>query len=99
VADGRVPSAELVDGFLILLAAVLMIIPGFVSAGVALLLLLPPIRVLARGAILRRIRAGSTFIGVIPGSGRVRGTTTSEIWDVEGWEEPPGSHDPPALGP
>ena len=56
VAEGRVPSAEIVDGFLVLVAAFLMILPGFLSDGVALLLLLPPIRALAR----ERSRRGRT---------------------------------------
>jgi UPF0716 family protein affecting phage T7 exclusion len=77
-----------------------MILPGFLSDGFALLLLVPPIRVLARRAILRRIRETGRFVGVIPGAfGRVPGRAGTEIWDVEGWEEPPGPTDPPQLGP
>jgi UPF0716 protein FxsA len=98
VAEGRVPSAEIVDGFLVLVAAFLMILPGFLSDGIALLLLLPPIRALVRGVILRRIRARGTFIGVIPG-GRARGAARGEVWDVDSWEDPPGPTDPPQLGP
>jgi UPF0716 protein FxsA len=101
VAEGRVPSAEIVDAFLVLVAAFLMILPGFLSDGLALLLLIPPIRALVRGVILRRIRAGGRFVGVIPGGDR-RGPDAAgnEIWDVEGWEEPPGPSDPPQqLGP
>ena len=99
VADGRVPSAEIVDGFLVLVAAFLMILPGFLSDGVALLLLLPPIRALARRGILRRIRAGGRFVGVIPGTGRVPGAASPDVWDVDSWEDPPRPSDPPALGP
>lgn len=96
VAEGKVPSGEIVDGFLILLAAALMIAPGFLSAGIALLLMLPPIRALARRSVLRRIRAGGGFVGVIPGSGRRAAT---DVWDVEGWEDPSGPSNPPSLGP
>ncbi len=99
VADGRVPSAEIVDGFLVLVAASLMILPGFLSDGIALLLLLPPIRVLARQVILRRIRAGGGFVGVIPGSRRVPDRPASDVWDVDSWEDPSGPTEPPALGP
>ena len=98
VADGKVPSAEIADGFLILLAAVLMIVPGFLTAGLALLLLLPPIRALARRSLLRRIRAGGGFVGVIPGPRGSPGMPT-EVWDVEGWEDPSGPPNPPSLGP
>ena len=38
---GRVPGAELVDGFLILLAGALMLTPGFLTDILAILLLLP----------------------------------------------------------
>jgi UPF0716 protein FxsA len=100
VAEGRVPSAEIVDGFLVLVAAALMILPGFLSDGFALLLLLPPIRALFRRMILRRIRETGRFVGVITGTrGRVPGPPDGQIWDVEGWEEPPGPTDPPQLGP
>jgi UPF0716 protein FxsA len=45
---GRVPGTELVDGFLILLAAALMLTPGFLTDIVAIFLLLPPVRALVR---------------------------------------------------
>ena len=53
---GRVPGAELVDAFLILLAAALMLTPGFLTDIVAILLLLPPVRAVVRRQ-LRRIFA------------------------------------------
>jgi UPF0716 protein FxsA len=56
VAAGRVPGRELVDGAIILVAGVLMIVPGFVTDGVGLLLLLPPARALIRGMLQRRFR-------------------------------------------
>jgi len=51
---GRVPGAELVDGFLILLAAALMITPGFLTDIVAIFLLLPPVRAMVRQTLRRR---------------------------------------------
>ena len=50
---GRVPGAELVDGFLILLAAALMLTPGFLTDVVAILLLLPPVRAAVRRQLRR----------------------------------------------
>ncbi|HYT39379.1 MAG TPA: FxsA family protein, partial [Acidimicrobiia bacterium] len=50
---GRVPGTELVDGFLILLAAALMLTPGFLTDVVAILLLLPPVRAGVRRAVRR----------------------------------------------
>jgi UPF0716 protein FxsA len=50
---GRVPGAELVDGFLILLAGALMLTPGFLTDTLAILLLLPPVRVFVRRQLRR----------------------------------------------
>src|SRR3954469_18839248 len=46
---GQVPTAEVVDGFLVLLAGALLILPGFLSDITAILLLIPPTRAIARG--------------------------------------------------
>jgi UPF0716 protein FxsA len=45
---GKVPGASLVDGGLILAAGALLVVPGFVSDAFGLLLLLPPVRAVAR---------------------------------------------------
>jgi UPF0716 protein FxsA len=50
---GRVPGVEIVDGFLILLAAALMLTPGFLTDIVAIFLLLPPVRAVVRRALRR----------------------------------------------
>ena len=55
VNAGRVPGTELVDAFLILLAAALMLTPGFLTDIVAILLLLPPVRAGVRRALRRRL--------------------------------------------
>ncbi|MEO7428989.1 MAG: FxsA family protein [Acidimicrobiales bacterium] len=91
VREGRVPSAELIDGGLVLFAGALMITPGFLSDCLAILLLLPPTRALARRALLRRIRSGGGVIRVVAGMGRPApgADLHDEIWDVEGWEDPP----------
>jgi UPF0716 protein FxsA len=52
---GRVPGTELVDGFLILLAAALMLTPGFLTDILAILLLLPPVRAVVRRELRRRV--------------------------------------------
>ena len=54
IEAGRVPGAELVDGFLILLAAALMLTPGFLTDIVAIFLLLPPVRAVVRRELRRR---------------------------------------------
>lgn len=53
VRTRRPPHRELVDGMLIAAAGVLIVLPGFVSDGLGLLLLLPPIRALVRRRVLR----------------------------------------------
>ena len=50
---GRVPGAELIDGFLVLLAGALMITPGFLTDIVAIFLLLPPVRAGVRRGLRR----------------------------------------------
>ena len=96
VAQGKVPSGDIVDGALVLFAAALMITPGFLSDCLAILLLVPPTRAIARGAILRRIRAGSGLVSAFPGFGRA--PRADDVWDVEGWEDPPRPPSPPSLG-
>lgn len=92
VRAGKVPSAELVDGALVLFAGALMITPGFLSDALAILLLLPPSRAVARQAVLRRIRAGGglgRFVSSVPTGGRGGPPPAGGVWDVEGWEDPP----------
>ena len=51
---GRVPTAELVDGLLVLFAGALLLTPGFLTDCVALLLLLPPVRATVRRVLRKR---------------------------------------------
>ena len=103
IRQGRVPSAELVDGGLVLFAGALMITPGFLSDLLAIALLLPPTRAVVRHAILGRIRAGGGAIRVVsgwrrPGPGAPSpGASTSDVWDVDAWEEPPTPPERPGL--
>jgi len=59
VSTGKVPGAELIDAFLILLAGALLLTPGFVSDVLAIFLLIPPTRALVRRVLRRR------FIGKV----------------------------------
>lgn len=65
VEAGAVPTNELLDGMLILLGGALMIVPGFVSDFVGLLLLIPPTRGVARKLLAKRLQArlATTTIG------------------------------------
>jgi len=53
---GRVPGAHLVDGALLLTAGFLLLIPGFITDFLGILLLLPPVRGFVRGRLARRFR-------------------------------------------
>jgi UPF0716 protein FxsA len=102
VRAGKVPSAELVDGGLVLLAGALMITPGFLSDCLAIVLLLPPSRAIVRGVVLRRIRArgGLLFqMSTRSPAGGGRSGATGDVWDVDSWEDPdPDPPERPSLG-
>ena len=56
LAEGHMPGDSLLDGLLILVAAVLLITPGLITDVFGLLLLLPPTRALARWLVKRWLR-------------------------------------------
>ena len=55
--QGRMPGDSLIDGALILSAALLLLTPGYITDAVGLLLLLPPVRLLVRRYARRRLQA------------------------------------------
>ena len=63
-ARGEAPVASLADGVSILVGAVLMLIPGYLTDAIGLLLFLPGIRTLIGALILKRISArGGVMMG------------------------------------
>ncbi|HRW37374.1 MAG: FxsA family protein [Acidimicrobiales bacterium] len=77
VDQGRVPSKELVDGLLLLVAGALMLAPGFLGDVIGYLLLLPPTRAPIRALLVKRFAAGrygSFFAASGPGGTRFVGT-------------------------
>lgn len=52
--EGQLPTATVVDGFLVLFAGALLLTPGFLTDLVGLGLLLPPIRAVVRTLLLAR---------------------------------------------
>ena len=64
---GQIPTNELINGVLLLIAAALILTPGFFTAGIGLLLLFPPTRAVVREVLKRRfagrVSAGGTFGG------------------------------------
>jgi UPF0716 protein FxsA len=57
VAAGRVPGKEVLDGALVLIGGFLLMIPGFISDAVGLVLLAPPTRIPLRGLLARHFRS------------------------------------------
>jgi UPF0716 protein FxsA len=108
VETGRMPGRELADASLVLVGGLLMLLPGFVSDVLGLLLILP----FSRGASRRLLAAvlGARVVTVLPGPagsgtgarwpGRSpRGSAQGDI--IEGEviaEEPPADDNPTARG-
>lgn len=66
----RIPIVEAFDALCIVLGGILLVIPGFITDAVALVLLLPPIRALVRTPLLRRVAVyGFTATGGRPPPG------------------------------
>ena len=53
--QGSVDTSDLADRSLVILAGILFVLPGFVTAGLGALLLFPPIRALAKPMLLARL--------------------------------------------
>lgn len=73
LASGGVPSGEVFEGVLVLFAAGLLAIPGFVTDVLGLLLLVPAVRSLVKVAALRRWRRRFRDVAAVVGQvGRQR---------------------------
>lgn len=72
---GVLPTKEMADGVVLLVAGVLLMTPGFITDAVGALLLLPPIRIGMRALLLRRFRRKGattvTFAGTATYSGPI----------------------------
>lgn len=53
--DGRAPGKELLDAAMILIAGILLLIPGFISDVVGLALFLPPVRTFLWNRLMRNV--------------------------------------------
>jgi len=76
-SSGRVPTDDLLDGVLVLVAGALLLAPGFVTDLIGLALLVPPLRRLVGSVSFGRIRrllrlpvAGAEFVGGVASSRR-----------------------------
>jgi UPF0716 protein FxsA len=70
LAEGRVPSREVIDGVLVIFGGALLLTPGFISDFLGLLLLLPPTRAIVRGVLVRRF--GARLVANATGGAQMR---------------------------
>jgi len=94
---GRDPGRDVAHGFMILAAGVLLLLPGFVTDIVGLLLFIPPVRDLAWRYIKGRITVtsfGAGFAGF--GGSRHRGPTID--LDTEDFSRRPDPKSPWRIG-
>jgi UPF0716 protein FxsA len=89
LAERRPPTNELIDGFLLLFAGVLFLVPGFFSDALAVLLLLPPTRAVVRRMLRKRFANRTTIVRRFGGPARRPGPGGPR-------QDPPG---PPSVGP
>jgi UPF0716 protein FxsA len=88
---GRDPSRQLAHGAMIVLAAVLLIVPGFITDILALLLLLPPVRDFAWRHLKSRVVVAGNF-GMGGFGSRERGKTID--LDDDDYSRTGGKRDP-----
>jgi len=100
MAAGRMPTASLLDGALVLIGGVSLVLPGFITGAFGLLLMFPPVRAVLRPLLLawmsaraaravRSGRLGAVFVdGRMGSDGRIHTRTRSygDVMDAEGWD-------------
>ena len=69
VAAGKIPTKELSNGVMILIAGVLLLTPGFVTDAIGFLLFIPPVRAAIRAFVVSRIKLQTTSAGPGVGAG------------------------------
>ncbi|GAB2186362.1 FxsA family protein [Roseibium sp. LAB1] len=80
---GRTPGNEVMQGAMIVLASILLLIPGFVTDAIGLLLFIPPVR----EALARFIIARSNVVIVDTGNGMRRPNDGVVDLDEADWSE------------
>ena len=113
VHKGQLPAGELIDSVFIVVAGLMLMTPGFITDGIGLLLLTPPVRAIIRPGILRRVaqaqaRPFSGGYGAYGGHSQSYGPGDSEEDYTGNWNEPeflppgtvaqpPRKDDPPEI--
>ena len=83
LAQQRAPTREVLDGVLVLIGGCLLIVPGFITDALGLLLLLPPTRSIARAGIVRNLRSRAVVRAVRFSAGRQAYDVDSTAVDVD----------------
>ena len=102
LAEFRDPARPLVHGALVMLGGGLLVLPGFLTDALGLLLLVPPVRSLLLRGLRRRVRVAAAGLGTGFGTGRhgtPRGRPTVIDAEYAVIEEEPGDAPPAALPP
>ncbi len=100
LSDGRIPTRDLQDGALILVAGALLLTPGFIGDVVGILLLLPPTRAIARTFLARALRGRLQVATAGAGGRAVRwGSSSGRPVDVDARDRDDGPPGPIPLGP
>jgi len=55
MTEGRMPAPQMIDGVMILVAGILLLTPGLITDAAGFLLLVPPVRVIIRGWLRRKL--------------------------------------------
>lgn len=84
LAAGRMPTKQLLDGILVLIAGALLLTPGFLTDIVGIFLLLPPTRAVLRRLLRARFERQMTIVALGEPGGR-------DAYDVR--RRPPGGDD------
>jgi len=94
---GEMPTTGAVNGVLIVTGGLLMLVPGFVTGAIGLLLLLPPVRALLRSVVISRVqrridRGSARFVVFSAGApdlgGRGRDSFGSRVYDADSHLDP-----------
>ena len=86
VAAGRMPADSMIDGALILVAAALLIAPGYITDAAGLALLLPPVRRPVRAYVRKKVK-------------RAVEARALRVWTGGGGGPPPGGAPPGGQEP
>jgi UPF0716 protein FxsA len=77
IALGRSPAGPALDGAFLLLAGALFVMPGFITDGIAFLLLIPPVRRYVARWCVRRL-ADRVHVEIKTQEARTRGTSAGQ---------------------